>query len=299
MARPNVETRAEERRGSELAVVAAAPESTVRTVMRPSTGRTRLNLGDLVRSRGLIYFLMWRDIKIRYKQTVLGAGWTVIQPVVTMIIFTVIFGRVAHLPSAGLPYPIFTFAALLPWTYFAYVLQQAGTSLVLNANMVSKSYFPRLVLPIAAGLAGLLDLAIAFLVLVVMMIFYHVHPGLAIVALPLFLAWAIATSMGVGIWLAALSAEYRDVKYVLPFLTQIWLYASPVAYSAGLIKGKIAIVYAFNPMAGVIEGFRWCLLGVNPHFGWNLLPSLGVTVILLMSALYYFRRMEQTFADII
>jgi lipopolysaccharide transport system permease protein len=270
-----------------------------RVVIEPSRGWAALKLREIWRYRELVYFLTWRDIKVRYKQTALGAAWAIIQPLVNMVIFTLIFGRVAHLPSDGVPYPIFTFAALLPWTYFAYVMQMSGNSLVMNTNMVSKVYFPRLALPISAGLAGLLDLAIGFVVLIGMMLFYHVHPGIQILLLPLFLLLAVATALGVGVWLSALNVEYRDVKYALPLLIQVWLYASPVAYSASLITGKLAIIYALNPMAGVIEGFRWCLLPSSPPPGVALLPSVAIALLLLIGGLFYFRRMEQTFADVI
>jgi len=268
-----------------------------KVVIQPSHGFVSLNLRDLWRYRDLLYILAWRDVKVRYKQTVLGAGWAIIQPVFNMIIFTIIFGHLAHLPSDGVPYALFTLAALLPWTYFSYVLQNSGESLVGNANMITKVYFPRLVLPLSAGLAGLVDLAIAFGVFVVLMLFYHVHPVAQIVFLPFFLLFAVTAAMAVGVWFSALNVKYRDVRYTLPFLTQVLLYVSPVAYSAGVVKGPLAFVYWLNPMAGVIEGFRWSLLGVGPTPGLNLLPSLLVTAALLAGGLVYFRRMEQTFAD--
>jgi lipopolysaccharide transport system permease protein len=269
------------------------------SLIQPARGWVGVDLRELWRYRELIYFLTWRDIKIRYKQTTLGAGWAIIQPIVNTIIFTVIFGRAAHFPSNGLPYPIFTFTALLPWTYFAYVLQQSGTSVITNANMLSKVYFPRLVLPLSAALAGLVDFGLALVVLIGMMLWYHVHPGIQILLLPAFLLLAMVTALGVGIWLAALSAEYRDVRYILPFLTQVWLYASPVAYAASLVTGKLAVVYALNPMAGVIEGFRWALLGVGGLPGRSLLISVAISALLLIGGVLYFSRMEQSFADII
>jgi lipopolysaccharide transport system permease protein len=268
-------------------------------VIVPTRGWGRLNLLELWRFRELVYFLTWRDVKVRYKQTVLGAAWAIVQPLLTMVIFTIIFGRVAHLPSDGVPYPIFTFAALLPWTYFAYVIQQAGNSLVLNANMVAKVYFPRLALPLAASLAGLVDLALAFAVFLIMMVVFHIHPTIQALALPLFLVLAIATSTGVGVWLAALSARYRDVKYVVPFLTQVWLYASPVAYSTQLVHGTFAFIYALNPMAGVIQGFRWSLLGTGTPPGVSSLPSVLISFLILATGILYFRRMESTLADVI
>jgi lipopolysaccharide transport system permease protein len=262
-------------------------------------GWAALKLRELWRYRELMYFLMWRDIKVRYKQTALGAAWAVIQPIVSMIIFTIIFGRVAHLPSDGVPYPIFTFAALVPWNYFSYILQQSGNSLVNNANMISKVYFPRLIFPISSALAGLVDFFVAFGVLLIMMAFYHIGPGIRLLALPLFLLLAIATALGVGLWLSALNVKYRDVKFVLPFLTQVWLYASPIAYSASLVKGKLAVVYAVNPMAGTVAGFRWAILGTNHPPGLTVLPSVAVAVVLLVSGVFYFRRVEQTFADVV
>jgi lipopolysaccharide transport system permease protein len=269
------------------------------TVIKPSRGWTALQLGELWRYRELVYFLTWRDIKVRYKQTALGAAWAIIQPLATMIVFTLIFGRIAHLPSEGVPYPVFTFAALLPWTYFAYVLQQSGNSLISNANMLSKVYFPRLALPLSTGLAGLVDFAIAFCVFLVMMFFYHLHPGIRLITLPLFLLLAIVTAMGVGLWLSALSVAYRDVKYAIPFLLQVWLYASPVAYAAQLVTGKYSVLYSVNPMAGVIEGFRWALLGTSRPPGLSIVPSIVASCVLLISGLYYFKRVERTFADIV
>jgi lipopolysaccharide transport system permease protein len=268
-------------------------------VIEPTRGWSRLRLAELWRYRELIYFLTWRDIKVRYKQTVLGASWALIQPIATMVIFTLIFSRLAHIPSGGVPYPIFAFAALLPWTYFAYVLQQSGNSMLANASMISKVYFPRLALPLATAAAGLIDLGISLAALVVLMVLYRVHPDLRLIALPVFLALAVCTSLGAGLWLSALSVKYRDVKYVIPFLTQIWLFASPVAYGTDAVKGKLALVYAANPMVAVIDGFRWAIIGVGsgPTMKWA--PSIVVTAVLLLSGLFYFRRMEQTFADVI
>lgn len=265
----------------------------------PATPWTGLELRELWRYRELVYFFTWRDIKVRYKQTVLGAAWAIIQPVINMVVFTVIFGRVAHLPSQGMPYAVFTFAALLPWTYFAYVLQQGGTSLITNANMLSKIYFPRLLLPMSSALAGLVDFLLAFVVFALLMVWFHIHLGLQVLFLPLFLLLAMTVAVGVGVWMAALSVEYRDVRYVIPFLTQVWLYASPVAYGASLVKGKLATVYALNPMAGVVEGFRWSLLGTSAPPLTSLVLSVVVAVIVLVSGLFYFRRVEQSLADVV
>jgi lipopolysaccharide transport system permease protein len=269
------------------------------TTIEPTRGWAPLRLGALWQYRELVYFLAWRDVKVRYKQTALGAAWAIIQPLLTMAVFSVIFGRVARLPSDGVPYPLFTFTALLPWTYFAYVLQESGNSVLNNAKMMSKVYFPRLALPLSTALAGLVDFAIAFGVLVGMLLIFGFHPEPRILALPLFLLLAVATSVGVGVWLSGLSAQYKDIKYVIPFLTQIWLLVSPVAYGAGVVTGKLALIYAFNPMAGVIEGFRWALLGTAAGPGLALLPSVIATVVLLVGGLYYFRRIEQTFADLV
>lgn len=282
-------------RGDVVVGVAEAPV----TVIQPSRGLVALNLRDLWRYRDLLYILAWRDVKVRYKQTALGAAWAIIQPVFNMVVFTVIFGRVAHLPSEGVPYALFTLAALLPWNYVAYVLTNAGESLVANGNMISKVYFPRLVLPVAAALAGLVDLAVASVVLAGLMLFYHVHPGVGIVALPLFVLFAVMAGLAAGLWLSALNVKYRDVRYTIPFLVQVGLYASPVAYATGLVKGPLSWVYALNPMTGVIDGFRWALLGVGPAPGLSLLPSVATTLLLLIGGLIYFRRMEQTFADMV
>jgi lipopolysaccharide transport system permease protein len=255
-------------------------------------------LHDVWEYRDLLFFLTWRDIAVRYKQTALGASWAILQPVFTMIVFTVFFGHLAKIPSDGIPYPVFSFCALLPWTYFAYSLGESSNSLVGNANLISKVYFPRLVIPMAATLAGLVDFGIAFVVLLGMMAYFHIVPTLAILLLPAFLLLAVATALGVGLWFSALNVRYRDVKYTIPFLTQIWLFATPIAYPASLLHGVWRTLYGLNPMVGVVEGFRWALLGAAPP-GPMLLVSVGVVVIILAGGLVYFRRMEQTFADIV
>ncbi len=274
-------------------------EHLVTTVIQATSGWAPLNLGALWRYRELLYFLTWRDIKVRYKQTALGAAWAVIQPVLTMVIFTVIFGHFAKIPSGNVPYPIFSYCALLPWTFFAYAMGQSANSLVGNANLISKVYFPRLVIPIAASLAGLIDFGIAFVVLLGMMVYYHVAPTAAVVTLPFFLLLALAAALAIGIWLSALNVQYRDVRHVVPFLTQVWLYATPVAYPSSLIVGKWHAVLALNPMTGVVEGFRWALLGKSNLDVPSLLVSAAVTVAALVGGLYYFRRMEQQFADVV
>lgn len=269
-------------------------------IIRPRQGWIPLNLGDLWRYRELVYFLTWRDIKLRYQQTALGAAWAIIQPVLTMIVFTVIFGHFAKVPSDGVPYPVFSFCALLPWTFFAYALTQSSNSLVSNSNLISKVYFPRLIMPVASTLSGLLDLAIAFLVLVGLMAFYGIHPTIAILTLPLFIAFAILAALAVGIWFSALNVEYRDVKYTLPFVTQIWMYATPIVYSLSLIHNATArFIISLNPMTGVVDGFRWAILGTNSFDGQSLGLSGIMTVVGLFGGLIYFRRMERQFADVV
>lgn len=268
-------------------------------MIRPSTGLAALNLGDLWSYRELIVFMIWRDLKVRYKQTLLGATWAVIQPVLTMLVFNFIFGTVAKVPTDGVPYPIFAFTALLPWGLFTTALNTASRSLTANQNMITKIYFPRLVLPIASVLGGLVDFAIAFLILIGMLIFYKVTPTAAVWTLPLFLVLALITALGVALWLSAINVQYRDVNYVLPFLTQFWLFLTPVAYSAKVISEKWQIVYSLNPMAGVVNGFRWALLGTDTGPGLTMGISASIALVVLMSGLFYFRSMERTFADTI
>jgi lipopolysaccharide transport system permease protein len=246
----------------------------------------------------LVYFLTWRDIKVRYKQTALGAAWAILQPVLTMLIFSIIFGELARLPSEGIPYPIFTYTALLPWQLFAFSLANSSNSLVGSQNLVSKVYFPRLVIPIASILPALVDFAMASVVLAGMMVFYHVPLTPRVLALPLLLGLAMMTALAVGIWLSALNVEYRDVRYVVPFLTLFWQYATPVAYSSSLIPEQWRLLYGLNPMTGVVEGFRWALLGKG-DVGTLLWASVGIVVLLLVTGLTYFRRMETSFADVI
>lgn len=268
------------------------------TIIRPSQGWVSLKLHELWEYRELLYFLTWRDVKVRYKQTALGAAWAIIQPLFTMVVFSLFFGRLAGIPSDGVPYPIFSYTALLPWSYFAQALTQSSNSLVGSANLLSKVYFPRLVIPLSAVLGGVLDFAIAFVVLLGMMVFYQIAPTPAIALLPLFLLLALVTALGVGLWLSALNVEYRDVRYTLPFLTQFWLFATPVAYPSSLLSEPWRTIYGVNPMVGVVEGFRWALLGTNPP-GPMLLVSAAVAIALLVSGAFYFRRMERTFADVV
>ena len=268
-------------------------------VIRPSRGLAALNLRDLWVYRELIFFMIWRDLKVRYKQTLLGAAWAVIQPVMTMLVFTFIFGSVAKLPTDGIPYPIFSYTALLPWGLFTTALNSASRSLTSNNNMITKIYFPRLVLPLASVMAGLVDFAIAFVILIGMMFYYQIIPTEAIWTLPAFLLLALVTALGVALWLSAINVKYRDVGYALPFLTNFWLFITPVAYSAKVISDKWQLIYSLNPMAGVVTGFRWALLGTQIPSGTTLAVSAGISLLVLVSGLFYFRNMERTFADTI
>jgi lipopolysaccharide transport system permease protein len=268
-------------------------------VIKPSQGWARVDLGEVWRYRELLFFLAWRQILVRYKQTALGIAWAVLQPFFLMVVFTIAFGRVARLPSYGLPYPIFSYAALLPWTLFATSLGQAANSLVGNSNLLSKVYFPRLTIPVATVLASVADFCAAFVVLVGMMFWFGIYPRpVAIVVLPALLLLALTTSLGVGLWFSALNVAYRDVQYIVPFLTQIWLFASPVVYEAPH-REPWHTLFGLNPMSGVIEGFRWALLGVHVQIGPMIGLSVCVSVLLLVSGAVYFRRMERSFADIV
>lgn len=255
---------------------------------------------ELWENRELVYFFVWREIKIRYKQTAIGAAWAVLQPFLSMLIFTLFFGRLAHLPSEGLPYPIFYYSALLPWMYFSNSLQNATNVIVQNQSMITKVYFPRLALPLASVLSGLVDFAIGFLMFVVLMIYYHVRPGIPLLFFPFFLLLVVLAAAGMGLWLGAMNALYRDVRYVVPFLVQFWLFASPVAYPASLVPAKWRWLYGLNPMAGVIEGFRWSLSGRGGAPPTRLiLPSVLIVVAVLVSGLFYFQKMEATIADVV
>ena len=267
--------------------------------IRPSKGWNSLKLGELWEYRELLYFLTWRDIKVRYKQTVLGAAWAIIQPLMTMAVFSLFFGRLAKVPSDNIPYPIFSYTALVPWSFFAYGLGQSANSLVGNSNLIKKIYFPRMAIPIANVLSGVVDFALAFLVLLVMMAYYGVVPTVNIFWLPLFLLLASVTSLGVGLWLSALNVQFRDVRYVVPFLTQFWMFATPIAYPSSLLPGPWRTVYALNPMVGVVEGFRWSLLGTGAAPGPILAASSLVAVGVLVAGAFYFRRSEKSFADIV
>jgi len=266
--------------------------------IEPSSGWVSLRLGELWEYRELLYFLVWRDIKVRYKQTALGAAWAILQPVLTMVVFSVFFGRLAKVPSDGIPYPVFALAALVPWQLFAYSVSESTNSLVVSQNLIKKVYFPRLVIPVASVLAGLVDFAISFVALVGLMTYYGIRPTAAIAILPLFILLAVASALCVGLWLSALNVQFRDVRYTIPFLTQFWMFVTPVAYPSSLIPGKWRTVFGLNPMAGVVEGFRWALLGKATSLGPLLAVSIGVVVVLLFGGLVYFRRMESTFADV-
>lgn len=317
---------------SPQALSGAAVQAASTTVIEPTSSWTDLRLGELWRARELVYFLTWRDIKVRYKQTAIGAGWAVLQPLITVVIFSLLLGRYAHLPTGGVSYPIFIFAGLLPWVYFAYSITQSGKSLVDNEKLVTRLYFPRLTLPIATTFTGIPDFVVGCGVFAVMMAIFGVAPTWRILFMPLFLALAIVTALGVGLWLSGLNVRYRDVKYVLPFLTQIWMFASPVVYSGHVIAGKFSLLgwridkatlYSLNPMSGVINGFRWSLLSFKPpsclslsrarclkdlaayHANASapaagvLAPSVAVAIFLVITGVFYFKRMDRSAADVI
>jgi lipopolysaccharide transport system permease protein len=285
--------------------VPSAPFVVEETVIRPSRGWVSPKLGEVWRYRELLIFLMWRDIKVRYQQTVLGVTWAFIQPFFTMLVFSLFFGRLGGMDqrTGDIPYPLYTFAALLPWTFFAFALAQSSDSLVSNSNLIKKVYFPRLITPFAAVSAGAIDFGIAFLTLLVMQVGYAaagepVWPTWRVVFLPAFLLLALTTSLGVGLWLSALNVQFRDVRYTLPFLTQLWLFLTPIAYPASIVPEVWRPVYGLNPMVGVVEGFRWALLGAGDGPSLMLLASAVMSAAILVSGLYYFRRMEKTFADL-
>ena len=275
--------------------------SSVLSVARidPPSAWPAIGLRELWEYRELLYFLTWRDIKVRYKQTVLGAAWAVIQPLFMMLVFSLFFGKLAGVPSDGIPYPVFAFCGLLPWQLFANSLTQASNSLVGSQNLITKVYFPRLVVPISAVLGGVVDFAIAFVLLLAMMFYYGIVPGWQIVVLPGLVLLVVLASLGVGLWLSALNVQYRDVRYTISFMVQFWLFATPVAYPSSIVPEKWRVLYALNPMVGVVDGFRWALLGKPESPGVPLLISMIVVFLLLIGGLYYFRRMEQQFADIV
>jgi lipopolysaccharide transport system permease protein len=267
--------------------------------IEPSHGWVSLGLHELWEYRELLYFLVWRDVKVRYKQTVLGAAWAIIQPFFTMVVFSLFFGRLAQIPSDDIPYPIFSYAALVPWTFFANGLSQASTGMVTHASLIKKIYFPRLAIPIARVLAGTVDFVLAFVVLLGMMLVYGIVPTVNAFWLPLFLLLALVTSLGVALWLAALNVQFRDVGYMVPFITQFWMFATPIAYPSSLLSEPWRTLYGINPMAGVVEGFRWALLDTDTVPGPAIIVSSLVALALLVSGAFYFRRMERTFADVV
>ena len=267
--------------------------------IEPSHGWISLKLRELWDYRELLYFLAWRDIKVRYKQTLLGASWAILQPFFTMVIFSIFFGRLAKIPSDGVPYPIFAYAALVPWTFFAHSLTQASNSLVTSGNMIKKVYFPRLAVPIATVFSGVVDFALAFSVLLGMMIYYGIFPTLNALWLPAFFLLALATSLGVGLWLSAMNVRYRDIRHTTPFLTQFWLFATPIAYPSSLLSEPWRTLYGLNPMVGVVEGFRWGLLGTDTAPGPIIAASSLMALAILISGAFYFRRVEKTFADVV
>ena len=267
--------------------------------IEPSRGWVSLKLGELWEYRELLYFLTWRDIKVRYKQTVLGAAWAIIQPFFTMVVFSLFFGKLAKVPSDGIPYPIFAYAALVPWNFFAQGLTQSSDSLVGSANLIKKVYFPRLAIPISTVISGSVDFLLAFTVLLGMIFYYGMSPSAKVLWLPLLLLLAVTTSLGVGLWLSALNVQFRDVKYTVPFLTQFWMFATPIAYPSSLLHEPWRTVYGLNPMVGVVEGFRWALLGTKTAPGPMILVSALAAVMILVGGAFYFRRMEKTFADVV
>ncbi len=275
------------------------------TLLRPRRGWQPMRLAELWRFRELLWFLAMRDIKVRYKQTVLGVGWAVLQPLFTMVVFSIFFGKLGKIPSDGVPYPLFSLCALLPWQLFAYALTQASNSVVAEQNLITKVYFPRVIIPLASVLSGLVDFVIAFVLLLGMMAYYGimgyavVAPGWRILAVPPLVILALAAAMAVGLWLSALNVQYRDFRYTIPFLTQLWLFVTPVAYPSSIVPEQWRLLYGLNPMAGVVEGFRWALLGKSEPPGPMLWASVASVAVLLVGGLFYFRRMERSFADVV
>ena len=267
--------------------------------IQASSGWGSLGLPELWAHRELVYFFVWRDLKVRYKQTALGAGWAILQPLATMLVFSLFFGRLAKMPSDGIPYPVFSYAALVPWMFFVNALTQGSNSLVANGHLLTKVYFPRLALPISSLVAGGIDFILSFVGLVALMTYFGVPMTPRVVFLPGFMLLALVTSLGVALWLAAVNVQFRDVRHTVPFLTQFWMFATPIAYPSSLLAEPWRTVFAINPMVGVVEGFRWSLLGVATAPGPMVAVSSAVAVTLLTTGVYYFRRMERTFADVV
>jgi lipopolysaccharide transport system permease protein len=284
---------------AEASLLSSSPAGSALTVIKPTSGWAAFRLHDLWEYRELLYFLVWRDVKVRYKQTTIGVLWAVIQPLALMLLLTLVFGRLVRVPTEGVPYPLFAYVALLPWQLFAYSMSQAGTSLVSDQHLISKVYFPRLVIPISAAFAGLVDFGIASIVLVALMVYFGVALTVAALLLPALLLLAVLAAVAVGLWLSALNVMYRDVQYTLPFLTQLWLFATPIAYPASLVPDEWRLVYGLNPMVGVVESLRWALFRASDFPGDLLAMSIGVVVVLVVSGLAYFRRVERSFADVI
>ena len=283
---------------SELLESQIAPASTA-ILIKPTRGWASIQLKELWEYRELTYFLVWRDIKVRYKQTVFGSAWAIIQPLLIMVVFSLFFGKLAKMPSDGVPYPLFTFAALVPWTFFAQGLNQSSNGLVGSAHLITKVYFPRLVIPIASVFSGTLDFVISFVVLLGMMAVYGVFPDWKALWLPFLLLLAFVTALGAGMWFSALNVQFRDVRYAIPFFTQVWFFATPIAYPSSLLSEPWRTIYGLNPMAGVVEGFRWALLRTNTAPGPILIVSSLAAVAGLIGGAFYFRRMEKNFADIV
>lgn len=267
--------------------------------IEPSKGWVSLKFREIWEYRELLYFLIWRDVKVRYKQTVLGIGWAIIQPFLTMVVFSIFFGKLAKMPSDGIPYPIFAYAGLVPWTFFSNGLSKGSNSLVSSSNLIKKIYFPRLIIPVSSVLSGLLDFILAFIILIGMMFYFGIFPGSKIMWIPLLLSLSLLTSLSVSLWLSAMNVQFRDVQYITPFLTQLWLFATPIAYPSSLLSEPWRTIYGLNPMVGVVEGFRWALLNTDTAPGPVIVVSSLVTVILLIGGALYFRRMEKSFADVV
>ncbi|PIQ86888.1 MAG: phosphate ABC transporter permease [Candidatus Omnitrophica bacterium CG11_big_fil_rev_8_21_14_0_20_45_26] len=269
------------------------------TTIKASSGWIPLNLKELWQARELIFFLTWRDIKVRYKQTIIGAAWAILQPFLTMVIFTVIFGHLAKMPSDGIPYPIFAYSALLPWQFFSHAVTESANTLIVNQQLVTKVYFPRLAMPLSATFSGVVDFFFAFLVLIGMMVYYQTPLLISVIYLPIFMVLAFMTALGVGLWLSALNVRYRDVRYTIPFLIQFWFFATPIAYPSSLVPEGWRFLYGLNPMVGVIEGFRWALFGQSNELQGMIIFSGLIACVICVSGMYYFKRMEKSFADVI
>jgi len=272
---------------------------TIEIIIEPGRN-TKQYWRDLWQYRELFYFLAWRDVLVRYKQTVIGVAWSVLRPLLTMVVFTIIFGRIAKLPSSGVPYPILVYAAMLPWQLFANSMSESSNSLITNSNLITKIYFPRLIVPASSVITSLVDFGISFVILIILMLWYQFIPSVRMLTIPVFLTYAIVASLGIGFWLSALNVKYRDFRHVIPFIVQFGLYISPVGFSSSIIPANLRLIYSLNPMVGVIDGFRWAILGENiqiyiPGF----ILSLVFTITIFFSGLWYFRRTERTFADII